>query len=135
MGYMPDSEKAVVLVADGEASVLKNVSSTLEKAGFKVLTAHGGPDVMEVCARHREPIQLAIVDMTMAESGPDFVECLDGSYPDIRFLFTSSNAESGDGPRMGRSGRPRGFLQKPFRRSQLLGRVLQVLDAPAARTA
>jgi CheY-like chemotaxis protein len=135
MGYMPDPDKAVVLVADGEASVLKNVSSTLEKAGFKVLTAHAGPDVMDVCAHHREPIQLAIVDMTMAESGPDFVECLDGSYPGIRFLFTSSDAESGDVRRIGRFGRPRGFLQKPFRRSQLLGRVLQVLDTPAVRTA
>jgi len=135
MGCMPDPDKAVVLVADGEASVVKNVSSTLEKAGFKVLTAHAGPDVLDVCAHHPEPIQLAIVDMTMAGNGPDLVECLDGSYPGIRFLFTSSKDESGAVRQIGHSGRPRGFLQKPFRRSRLLGRVLQVLDTPAARTA
>jgi CheY-like chemotaxis protein len=132
---MPDSDQAVVLVADGEASVLKNVSSTLEKAGFKVLTAHAGRDVLDVCAHHPEPIQLAIVDMTMAGNGPDLLECLDGSYPGIRFLFTSSTDESGTERQIGRSGRPRSFLQKPFRRSRLLGRVLQVLDTPAVRTA
>jgi CheY-like chemotaxis protein len=135
MGDMPDPDKAVVLVADGETSVLKNVSSTLEKAGFTVLTAHGGPAVLDVCAHHREPIQLAIMDMAMAEKGPDLVECLDGSYPGIRFLFTSTNEESGTERQIGRSGRPRGFLQKPFRRSRLLGRVLQVMDTPKVRTA
>ena len=132
---MPDSDKAVVLVADGEASVLKNVSSTLEKAGFTVLTARGEHDVLDVCAHHREPIQLAIVDMSMAGEGPNLVECLDGSYPGIRFLFTSAEDESGAVPQIGRSGRARGFLQKPFRRSQLLGRVLQVMDTPSVRTA
>jgi CheY-like chemotaxis protein len=135
MSYMPDADKAVVLVADGETSVLRNVSSTLEKAGFTVLTAHGGRAVMDLCAHHPEPIQLAIVDMTMAENGPEFLECLDGSYPGIRFLFTSASDQSGDGRPLGRAGRTRGFLQKPFRRSRLLGSVLQVMDAPAVRTA
>jgi CheY-like chemotaxis protein len=132
---MQDPDKAVVLVADGEASVLKNVSSTLEKAGFTVLTAHGGPAVLDLCAHRQEPIQLAIMDMTMAGEGPDLVERLDGSYPGIRYLFTSVNDESGAERQIGRSGRTRGFLQKPFRRSQLLGRVLQVMDAPIVRTA
>ncbi|HUB83725.1 MAG TPA: response regulator [Bryobacteraceae bacterium] len=132
---MPVPDKAVVLVADGEASVVKNVSSTLEKAGFTVLTAQAEHDVLDVVAHHPEPIQLAIVDVGMAENGPDLVEHLDGSYPGIRFLFTSARDETGEVSHLGRSGRPRGFLQKPFRRSQLLGRVLQVLDAPAVRTA
>jgi CheY-like chemotaxis protein len=135
MSYMPDADNAVVLVADGEMSVLKNVSSTLQKAGFTVLTALGGPAVLDVCAHHREPIQLAIMDMTMAGNRPDLVERLDGSYPGIRFLFTSALDESGKERQIGRSGRTREFLQKPFRRSQLLGRVLQVMDAPLVRTA
>jgi CheY-like chemotaxis protein len=135
MGDMPDPDNAVVLVADGEASVLKNVSSTLQKAGFTVLTAHGGPAVLDVCAHHPEPIQLAIMDMAMAGNGPELLERLDGSYPGIRFLFTSTNDESGAERQMGRPGRARGFLQKPFRRSRLLGRVLQVMDTPKVRTA
>jgi CheY-like chemotaxis protein len=132
---MTNADKTVVLVADGEASVLNNVSSTLTKAGFTVLTAHGRRDVLDVCAQHREPIQLAIMDMTMAGSGPELLDQLDGSYPGIRFLFTSATDESAATGTMGRSGRTRGFLQKPCRRSQLLGRVLQVMDTPSVRTA
>jgi CheY-like chemotaxis protein len=135
MSYMPEADNTVVLVADGDVSVLKNVSSMLGKAGFTVLTAHGGPAALDVCEHHREPIQLAIVDMAMSGNGPLLVERLYGSYPGIRILFTSSSDESATVRQVGRSGRVREFLQKPFRRSQLLGRVLQVMDAPLAHTA
>jgi DNA-binding response OmpR family regulator len=126
---MPESASAVVLVADSDPGVLKNISSTLEKAGFTVLTARGGPDAAAICAHRQEAIELAIVDSAMAASG-DLLECLYGFYPNIRILFTSARDESSAVSQMGRPGRVREFLQKPFRRSQLLGRVLLVLDAP-----
>ena len=132
---MPESDNAVVLVADGETDVLVDVSSTLEKAGFTVLTAHGGPALLEICARHHEPVQLAIVDMAMPGQGPELVEQLYRSYPDIRIIFTADKDESKNIRQIGRSGHVREFMQKPFRRSQLLGRVLQVMDAPIVRTA
>ena len=71
----------------------------------------------------------------MAGNGPELVERLNGSYPGIRILFTSADDESGTARQVGRSGRTREFLQKPFRRSMLLGRVLQVMDTPMVRTA
>jgi CheY-like chemotaxis protein len=132
---MPESDNAVVLVADGETDVLVDVSSTLEKAGFTVLTAHGGPALLEICARHHEPVQLAILDMAMSGQGPDLLEQLYRSYPDIRIIFTASNDESKNIRQFGRSGHVREFLKKPFRRSQLLGRVLQALDTPLVYTA
>jgi CheY-like chemotaxis protein len=135
MGGMPDPDNAIVLVADGEASVLEDVSSTLEKAGFTVLTAQGEVALMDFCAHHPEPVQLAIVDMAMAGRGPDVVEQLYQSYPNVRILFTANKDESKKVPQIGRSGHIRAFLKKPFRRSQLLGRVLQVLDSPMVTTA
>jgi response regulator RpfG family c-di-GMP phosphodiesterase len=107
----------------------------LGKAGFTVLTAQGGPAVLDVCARYREPIQLAIVDTALAANGEELMQCLYGSYPGIRILFTSAGDDSGRVRQIGRPGHVREFLKKPFRRSQLLGRVLQVLDEPLARTA
>ena len=132
---MPESDKAVVLITDGEASVVKNVTSTLEKAGFTVLKADGGPAVLDLCARHRDPIQLAIMDMAMAGNAPELVDRLYGSYPGIRILFTSTQDESAAVPPIGRGGRVRMYLRKPFRRSQLLGRVLQAMDSPMVTTA
>lgn len=127
-------DNAVVLVADGEAKALREISSTLEKAGFKILPALGGAAGLEVCESHREPVQLAIVDMTMSGNA-DLVTHLYQSYPDIRILFTGSKDESNTVRQIGRSGQIRDFLRKPFRRSQLLGRVLKVLDEPMVYTA
>jgi CheY-like chemotaxis protein len=135
MGDMQDPDNAVVLVADGEASVLEDVSSTLEKAGFRVLTAHGEAAMLDVCARHQEPIQLAIVDMAMPGNGPERVDELYRAFPDIRILFTANKDESKSIRQIGHSGRVREFLKKPFRRSQLLGRVLKVMDEPMVYTA
>lgn len=132
---MADPDNVVVLVADSETSVLKNVSSTLGKAGFTVLTAQGAPAVLELFTHHHEPIDLAIMDTAMQENTPDLVERLYGSYPGIRILFTSSHDDGPAVRQIGRSGKVREFLHKPFRRSQLLGRVLQVLDTPMVRTA
>jgi CheY-like chemotaxis protein len=132
---MPDPENAVVLVVDSEASVLKNVSSTLGKAGFTVLTALGAGAVPHVCEHLHKPIQLAIMETAMAAGESDLVEHLYDSNPGIRILFTSAKDESGTVRQMGRSGKVREFLQKPFRRSQLLGRVLEVLDTPLVHTA
>jgi FixJ family two-component response regulator len=132
---MVEPDKPVVLVADGETSVLKNVSSTLGKAGFTVLTAQGGPAVLDVCERYHEPIQLAIMDAAIVGNGQEMVERLCGCYPGIRILFTGAGDDSPEVRQVGRSGRVREFLRKPFRRSQLLGRVLQVLDTPLVRTA
>jgi len=135
MGGMPDPHNAVVLVADGEASVLQDVSSTLEKAGFKVLTAHGEAALLDLCARHREPVQLAIVDMAMPGNGPERVDQLYRAFPNIRILFTDNKDESKAVRQIGRSGHVREFLRKPFRRSQLLGRVLKAMDEPMVYTA
>ena len=132
---MPDPDKAVILVADSEASVLKGVSSTLGKAGFTVLTALGGPAVLEVCARRREPIDLVIMDTAIPGNAPEVVERLYASYPAVRILFTSTLDDSGAVRQIGLPGRVRDHLRKPFRRARLLGRVLEVLDAPMARTA
>jgi response regulator RpfG family c-di-GMP phosphodiesterase len=132
---MPESDNAVVLIADGEPNVLQDVSSTLEKAGYTVVTALGRPAVMDLCACKRERIQLAILDMTMLENGPEVVERLDQSYPGIRILLTSIHDESEAARRAGPSGRVRGFIRKPFRRSQLLGRVMKAIDTPLAATA
>src|SRR5664279_511229 len=95
MGDMPDRDRAVVLVADTEANVLEDVSTTLEKAGLTVLTAPGSARVLDLCAHRREPIQLAILDMAIPGFGPEFVQEIYSSCPGIRILYTSNADESG----------------------------------------
>jgi CheY-like chemotaxis protein len=132
---MPEQESAGVLVADAEERVLQQVSSTLGKAGFTVFTALGRSAALNFCREKKEPVGLAIIDMAMGASGPELVQELYQSYPDIRVLFTSSQDETEIIQRAGPSGHFRGFLKKPFRRSKLLGSVLRAMDTPMARTA
>ena|ERR1019366_2113741 len=131
----PEQESAVILVADGEERVLQQVSSTLGKAGFTVFTALGRSAALDFCREKKEPVQLAIVYMAMGTSGPELVHELYQSYPDVRILFTSNQDDPDAIQQAGPSGHFRGFLKKPFRRSQLLGRVLKAMDAPLVRTA
>ena len=131
----PEQGSAVVLVADGEERVLQQVSSTLGKAGFTVFTALGRSAALDFCRNMKEPVQLAIIDMAMGASGPELVQELYHSYPDVRVLFTSNQDQPDAIQQAGPSGRFRGFLKKPFRRSKLLGSVLKAMDAPLARTA
>jgi DNA-binding NtrC family response regulator len=131
----PEQGSAVVLVADGEERVLQQVSTTLEKAGFTVFTALGRSAALDFCRNMKEPVQLAIIDMAMGASGPELVQELYHSYPDVRVLFTSNQDQPDAIQQAGPSGRFRGFLKKPFRRSKLLGSVLKAMDAPLARTA
>ncbi len=132
---IPEQESTGVLVADGEERVLQQVSSTLEKAGFTVFTALGRSAALDFCRKKKEPVELAIIDMAMGASGPELVQELYQSYPDVRVLLTSNQDESASIQRAGPSAHFRGFLQKPFRRSKLLGSVLRAMDAPLARTA
>jgi DNA-binding NtrC family response regulator len=132
---MPEQESAAVLVADGEERVLRQVSTTLEKAGFTVFTALGRSAALDFCRDRKEPVQLAIIDMAMGASGPELVQELCQSNPEVRVLFTSDQDESDAIQQAGPSGHFRGFLKKPFRRSKLLGSVLRAMDAPLARTA
>jgi DNA-binding NtrC family response regulator len=132
---MPERDSAVVLVADGEERVLKQVSTTLGKAGFTVFTALGRSAALDFCRDGKEPVQLAIIDMAMGPGGPELVQELYHSYPNVRVLYTSNQDEAETVQTVGPPGRSRGFLKKPFRRSQLLGRVLKAMDAPLTRTA
>jgi DNA-binding response OmpR family regulator len=130
-----EHESAVVLVADGEERVLRQVSATLAKAGFTVLTAVDRAAALDLCRAKKQPVQLAIVDMAMGAGSPELVRELSQSFPGVRILYTSDRDQAETVHQLGPSGLFRGFLKKPFRRSQLLGRVLQAMETPLARTA
>jgi CheY-like chemotaxis protein len=131
----PSQEDSVILVADGEERVLQQASSTLQKAGYTVFAALGRSAALDFCRSRPMPVQMAIVDMALGADGADLVHELYRAFPDVRILFTSNLDQRLMIQQAGPSGRFRGFLQKPFRRSKLLGSVLKAMDAPLARTA
>jgi len=133
---MDSKESPVVLVvANDEEAVQRAVSSTLEKAGFVVTGASNAATAVERCRRNRLHPELAVIDTTIPGIDlQDLVYQLHQISPSLRVLFLSGESPS----ELARSVRARWhgkFLLKPFRRSQLLGQVLTLMDEPLVLTA
>jgi CheY-like chemotaxis protein len=130
-----DSLNTAVVVGDDGGAVLKEVSATLEKAGFVVVTASNGRAALDRCRGRHRPVDLAVIDIAAAGIKPlEVAKQLHEMSPRVRMLFLSDgNAETF--PETESSGHVRRFLPKPFRRSQFLGRVLEMMEQPRALSA
>jgi DNA-binding response OmpR family regulator len=126
-----------VVFADDERSVLPVVSATLEKAGFVVLPPVTGPASLERFREAKEPMDLAVIDV--AAQGFQQAEKLTRDLHEIsnsvRILFLADEATAEGVETTPSLGHLRDVLKKPFRRSQLLGKALEIMDRPSALTA
>lgn len=116
-----------ILVVDDEKSVVVVCRRILESRGFRVLTAEDGQEGLESFGEHADEIDLVILDMIMPRM-------------DARGAFREMRRISRDIPVILMSGYTRrgalasfhgkglaGFLQKPFRREDLLSAVGRAL--------
>jgi len=130
-----EPESRVVLITK-EDNVRRAVRSTLEKAGFTILAASNADSALRLCREVDAPIRLAIVDVGSGQiDEPEFLELLRQSAPGIRVLFMSNSSAPGALEDMGQPWKGGRVLPKPFRRAQLLGKVLEVMSEPLAFTA
>jgi CheY-like chemotaxis protein len=124
-----DALHTAVVVGDDRGAALKKVSTTLQKAGFEVVTTSDGRAALERCRERHQPVDLAVIDTAAtARTVPEIEEEFHEIYPHIRMLFL---AEDNPGAPVGESDSPEHFrrvLRKPYRRSRLLGRVLEMMQ-------
>jgi two-component system, cell cycle sensor histidine kinase and response regulator CckA len=122
-----------VLVVANEEPTLKSISSLLGKAGFTV-TAATGADAALIRSREVHP-EMAVIDATAPGIDlEDLVFRLHQVVPGIRCLFLTGETVGDVLLRMRARWQVR-LLPKPFRRSQLLGQVLSLMDEPMVLTA
>jgi response regulator RpfG family c-di-GMP phosphodiesterase len=125
-----DSHNTAVVVGDDRGAALKEVSTTLQKAGFVVVTASNGRAALDRCRAQDRPMDLAVIDTAAAGiKAPEIEQQLHEMYPNVRLLFLSDDTpetihEAGSG------GHLRRVLRKPYRRSRFLGRVLEMMEHP-----
>lgn len=117
--------KPRILVADDEPAITALVSEILVYAGFEVLRAHGGAEVL-VLARAERP-RLVMLDVMMPDlDGRDACRALKMD-PELRHvpvvLFSSAEAEDVHWRAAGADA----FLQKPFGIRELPGHVRRLL--------
>lgn len=116
----PKGNGELVLVADDEDNIREITKATLEKFGYRVLTATDGADAVGVFARHIGEIAIVFTDMAMpVMDGPATIRAIKRMSPTTKVIGTSglTNFEqTADLESLGVTA----FLSKPYTAEQLL---------------
>ncbi len=125
----------VILMMDRDDEDVQIVTSLLEKTGFQVVLSPEKSDLLNSCRASRHSVQLVIIDTeTRGVHMPQLLDELKTLDPKIRILLMSKN-KSEPVQHWPVEGNVRGMVNRPFRRAQFLGSVLEVARQPLVRTA
>jgi PAS domain S-box-containing protein len=82
--------KETILLAEDSLEVRASISAILREFGYKVIEAADGEDAMNKFKRHKNQIQLLILDMIMPkQNGKEAYEEIKKIRPDIQVIFVS----------------------------------------------
>jgi len=115
-----------LLLIDDDVVVLEIGRKVLTSLGYRVTTAAGGRQGIEIYRTFRHEIDLVLLDMMMPElSGPQVAAALQAIDPDVRIVMVSGySEESLEGFE------PVAFVQKPYARERLAEVVAAALERP-----
>jgi CheY-like chemotaxis protein len=117
-----------VLLVDDEAVILQVGEQMLKEMGYKVLVARSGKDAVETFTRHKDEIDLVILDMIMPDmGGGEAYEKIRQADPEVKVLLSSGYSVDGQATEILERG-CQGFIQKPFSIKALSSEIREVLD-------
>ncbi|MDH4232292.1 MAG: response regulator, partial [Nitrospirota bacterium] len=123
-----EAKKGTILVIDDEEIVRELGKDILEAHDFKVLLAPQGMEGVRIFMENKDKVDLVILDMVMPEkSGKQTFEEIRAIKPDAKVLLCSGYGQEQYFHELFEEGAS-GFLQKPFRLNQLLGKVEEALE-------
>jgi two-component system cell cycle sensor histidine kinase/response regulator CckA len=118
-----------VLLAEDEPLVRELVSSTLERAGYRVRVAADGRQALELARSASEPMDLLVTDVSMPKmDGHALAQRLTETWPDLKVLFISGYTEHSV-VLQGIVDADIAFLGKPFTSRDLLLAARRTLDS------
>jgi CheY-like chemotaxis protein len=143
--YLPASEKAIMtrekdpadeilkgtetlLLVDDEDKILDVGEEILREMGYEVLVARNGKEAIEVFSKHKDEIDLVILDMVMPEmGGGEAYDKMKAKKADVKVLLSSGYSINGQASEILERGCD-GFIQKPFRMKELSMKIRELLD-------
>lgn len=142
--YLPASDKQVVtekfkleearggsetiLLVDDEEMVADIGKDLLEKLGYTVLVAAGGTEAIKLFKRHRDQVDLIILDMIMPDmSGGETFSHLRAIKPNAKILLSSGYSLDRRASAIMQQG-CNGFIQKPFNLKKVSHKIREILD-------
>ena len=120
--------QGTLLLVDDEEMIIEVGQEILKKLGYHVMIARGGREALDLYKKHREEIDVVILDMIMPDMGGgktfDRLKAIDG---DVKVILSSGYSIDGQAQEILDRGCI-GFIQKPFSMTDLSNRVRKVLD-------
>ena len=124
--------QGTILVVEDEMALRRLIRLSLERCGYKVLTAKDGTEAIEICQRNPGEIHLVLSDIMMPHvNGLQLKERAATLCPQAKFLFMSGYSEEIILPG-NLSAHGCAFLEKPFRPDELARKVHDLLTGQAA---
>ncbi|MBN1866931.1 PAS domain S-box protein [Candidatus Sumerlaeota bacterium] len=118
-----------VLLVDDEETIRVVGKRMLERSGLKVLTASDGREAIDLYREHAGDVLCVILDLTMPHmDGEETFRELRRINPDVHVILSSGYNEQEIVGRFAGKGLA-GFIQKPYRRQELISSIRQVLDS------
>jgi len=120
--------EGTLLLVDDEEMVLEVAKPMLEALGYEVILARSGKEAIEVYKDNMERIKMVILDMIMPQmGGGETFDHLKAINPGLKVLLSSGYSINGQAQEILSRG-CRGFIQKPFRLSELSQKISQILE-------
>jgi PAS domain S-box-containing protein len=119
--------KKAILLVDDEQMIIDVGEEMLLKLGYEVFTAGSGSEAIEIYEKRREDIAIVILDMVMPDMGGGMTfDRLKEIDPNVQALLSSGYSIDGEASEILRRG-CRGFIQKPFRLSDLSEQLRNII--------
>ncbi|MFH1138293.1 MAG: response regulator [Pseudomonadota bacterium] len=117
-----------ILVVDDEEAITGFVQQVLERFGYKVLTAAGGEEALEVYSNQPGAIDLIIMDLGMpGMGGRQCLQALRRMNCAARVVIASGYSMDNQVPKSSEAGAD-GYLSKPYQLNDLLSKLREILD-------
>jgi PAS domain S-box-containing protein len=120
-----------ILVVEDDPSVLRLTSEALARRGYRVLTANGWLEALDLVSRTNVAIDLVLTDIIMPGMGGRVLgERIRLLRPHVRVLYMSGYPDDnlGDAPGAGRHQPAMSLLEKPFTAERLAVKIREILD-------
>jgi len=124
----PQGKNEHVLVVDDEDFIRDLARDILQESGYRVLLAEDGEKAITIFQQHRQEIAVVILDMIMPKmAAGDILSKLREIDPNVRILLSTGYSKDGKAQELLHQG-IQGFVQKPYRISDLLTQVRKTID-------
>jgi signal transduction histidine kinase/CheY-like chemotaxis protein len=119
-----------ILLVDDESTVLKVMTRSLEKSGYRVIPAEDGEQGLALYSQHERNVRLVITDMAMpGMDGPALIAALKKLNPTVKIICTSGFGSSAGKNSVNELG-VHAILSKPCNSRIILQAIQDALSTP-----